>query len=397
MRIAFIDPSLFTWPYDSALALALSKAGHEVRIFGKAPRAADTGPALAILDPHFYRALSNPLAERLPRPAFLGIKGLSHAVDMARLLKRLRDFRPDVIHFQWAPLPIIDRLFVPALKRIAKTVLTVHDSAPFNGAPRAALQLAGAVSIMSSFDRVVVHTEAAAQRLASYGVSPASVRRIAHGPLDGSAVVVERRERAPNDPVSILLFGRIKPYKGADILLKAAAAMDPKALKKARIHIVGQPFMDLKPLYELVDAAGISKYVSIEPRFVSDQEVGELLAAADIVTLPYREIDASGVLMTAISAGVPIVATKVGLFKELLEDGKHGRLIDVEDHLGLARALEELVLSPELRARIGSQVRTLRDELPTWETIAEQTANLYAELIGPSRTQTPTTTISATA
>jgi glycosyltransferase involved in cell wall biosynthesis len=239
---------------------------------------------------------------------------------------------------------------------------------------------------MSSFDRVIVHTEAAAQRLAGYGVPAERIRRIAHGPLEGSAVEVKRRERSPKDPVSILLFGRIKPYKGADILIKAAAAMDPKALKKARIHIVGQPFMDLAPLYKLVDDAGIAKHVSIEPRFVADQEVGELLAAADIVALPYREIDASGVLMTAISAGVPIVASRVGLFNELLEDGKHGHLIDIEDHVALARALESLVLQPELRARMSTQVRALRESLPSWAVIAQQTAGLYAELGAPAPT-----------
>ena len=381
MRIALIDPSLFTWPYDSELALALAKAGHEVRIYGKPPRAADTGPGLELLAPHFYRELE-PLAQRLPRPVFLGIKGLSHTVDMARLVVELRAFKPDVIHFQWAPLPLVDRMYLPVLRRIAKLVLTVHDSAPFNGAPRSALQMAGAIKILSDFDRLIVHTDAAATRLRSYGLPTENIRRIAHGPLEGSSVVVPRREHANGEGrlVEILLFGRIKPYKGADVLLQAAAAMRRDLLAKARIHIVGQPFMDLAPLHTIVHDAGIEEHVSIEPRFVSDAEVSELLAAADIVALPYRDIDASGVLMTAISAGVPIVATRVGLFAELLEDGKHGRVIGVNDHLALARALEELVQSPELRARMGRQVRALRDALPTWSNIAQDTVNLYAEL-----------------
>ena len=136
MRIALIDPSLFTWPYDAALALALRAAGHEVAIFGKPPREADTGPARELLHSHFYRTLeATSLARRLPRPVFLGAKGLNHIVDMGRLLRALREFRPDVVHFQWAPLPMVDRLFVPRVRRIAPCVLTVHDSAPFNGAP----------------------------------------------------------------------------------------------------------------------------------------------------------------------------------------------------------------------------------------------------------------------
>lgn len=381
MRVALIDPSLFTWPYDSALALALADAGHSVRIFGKPPRPADTGPALELLQPHFYRELEGRLAQRLPHPLFLGAKGISHAWHMGRLVAALRAFRPDVIHFQWAPLPAVDRLYLPALRRIAPTVLTVHDSAPFNGNPRSALQAAGAISIMSSFDRLIVHTEAAAQRLREYGLPADRVRRIPHGPLQGSMVQVERTASLePDAPVNILLFGRIKHYKGADVLLKAAASMRRDVLQRARIHIVGQPFMDLSPLHALVANAGIGDFVRIEPRFVSDAEVSELLGAADIVALPYREIDASGVLMTALSAGVPIVATRVGLFAELLQDGVHGRLIDVEDHLSLTRVLEELVEKPQLRKQMGEQVRALRDALPTWGNIAKQTGQLYAEL-----------------
>jgi glycosyltransferase involved in cell wall biosynthesis len=384
MRIALIDPSLFTWPYDSALALALRDAGHTVRIFGKEPRAADTGPALELLEPHFYREIE-PLVGRMPHPLFLGIKGLSHTFHMGRLLRELRAFQPDVIHFQWAPLPAVDRLFLPALRRIAKTVLTVHDSAPFNGNPRSALQAAGAIKIMSSFDRLIVHTEAAAQRLRSYGMRAEQVVRVPHGPLEGSTPPVRRAARDEQAPVTVLLFGRIKHYKGTDLLLRAAAEMRRDLLARTRIRVVGQPFIDLAPLHELVANAGISDYVQIEPRFVSDQEVSELLGAADIVALPYREIDASGVLMTAISAGVPIVATRVGLFAELLQDGVHGKLIDVEDHTALARALEALVESRELRETMGTQVRALRDALPTWNSIAQQTTSLYEALVPTPR------------
>jgi glycosyltransferase involved in cell wall biosynthesis len=380
MRIALIDPSLFTWPYDSALALALRDEGHTVRIFGKDPRATDKGPALELLERHFYRELE-PLVGRLPHPLFLGIKGLSHTFHMGRLLRELRAFRPDVIHFQWAPLPAVDRLFLPALRRIAKTVLTVHDSAPFNGNPRSALQAAGAISIMSSFDRLIVHTEAAAQRLRSYGMAAERVCRIPHGPLEGSTLPVRRATKEEHAPVTVLLFGRIKHYKGTDLLLRAAAEMRRDLLARTRIRVVGQPFIDLAPLHALVAQAGISDYVQIEPRFVSDQEVSELLGAADIVALPYREIDASGVFMTALSAGVPIVATRVGLFAELLEDGVHGKLVDVEDHRALARALEALVESAELRERMGEHVRGLRDALPRWSSIAQQTTLLYEALV----------------
>ncbi|HEY2736450.1 MAG TPA: glycosyltransferase, partial [Polyangiales bacterium] len=187
--------------------------------------------------------------------------------------------------------------------------------------------------------------------------------------------------RDPSARLRVLLFGRIKPYKGVDVLLRAACEMRHDALAKVSIHIVGQPFMDLAPFEATIREHGLSDHVKLEPRFIADEEVSSLLASADVITLPYREIDASGVLMTAISAGVPIVASRVGLFAELLRDGEHGRLIDVDDHVGLARALEELVLDDELRRRIGANVRALHDQIPSWDRIAELTSAMYSELI----------------
>jgi len=76
------------------------------------------------------------------------------------------------------------------------------------------------------------------------------------------------------------------------------------------------------------------------------------------------------------------VATRIGLFAEMLEHGKHGKLIGVDDHVTLARALEELVVNPDLRARMGAEVKQLRAEMPTWANIAAVTVNLYRELTG---------------
>lgn len=389
MRIAMIDPSLFTWPYDAALALALQRAGHEVTIFGKPIEPSEAGPAHALLRTHFYRELDGAAAKKLPRPAFLLAKGVIHVRDMIALLSALRAFRPDVIHVQWAPLAIVDRWFIPQLRAIAPLAMTVHDSVPYNGSPRSYLQRLSAVAIMGRFDRLIVHTRIAQQRLGEYGLAADRIRLIPHGPM-GIAPVLERGEspsppqKAPGAPVEILLFGRIKPYKGADVLVRAVAAMRPEIVRQCKVRIIGKPFMDLEPLEREIQAAGIAEHVVIEPRFVAENEVGQLLAATDLIALPYREIDASGVLMSCLSAGVPVVASRIGLFAEMLVDGTHGRLIAVGDHLTLARALEELVINPELRARMGAAVKQLAAEMPSWASIADMTVNVYRELTGSS-------------
>ena len=90
MKIAVIDPSLYTWPYDAALAAALRRAGHDAVVFGKAIPASDPRFGNALLKPLFYRSMADVAKGRTPRAAFLARKGLSHVASMARLVAVLR-------------------------------------------------------------------------------------------------------------------------------------------------------------------------------------------------------------------------------------------------------------------------------------------------------------------
>jgi glycosyltransferase involved in cell wall biosynthesis len=381
MRIAMIDPSLFTWPYDAALASALAARGHQVAVFGRPFEPGEATPEAPLLRPHFYQTLDAPFWRDLPKPLFLGAKGVAHVAGMLRLLDELKRYAPEVIHMQWTPLPPVDRWFLPALRRLAPTLLTVHDSSPFNSNPSSPVQRWGATSIFAGFDHLIVHTQEAARQLQARGLPSSRVSQIAHGPLGKLPEIVRRDpRRSEPDRLRIVLFGRLKPYKGADILVRAAAAMPKALLRRCRISIVGQAFMDMEPLYRVVDASGIGGSVEFDLRFLDEEEVAPLLASADIIALPYRQIDASGVLMSSLAAGVPVVASRIGLFDELLVDGEHGYLVPPGDHIALAQALSALVADDDLRARMGANVRTLMQKLPGWDAIAASTEKLYARL-----------------
>lgn len=127
MRVAMIDPSLFTLPYDRALVDGLTLSGHQVTLFGRRPGPDDNSARGVTLVDAFYRFSSGRLITGLPNKLRLGVKGLDHFWSMWRLGRVLRRARPDVIHFQWLPLPLVDRQMLAQLRRIAPLVLTVHD------------------------------------------------------------------------------------------------------------------------------------------------------------------------------------------------------------------------------------------------------------------------------
>jgi glycosyltransferase involved in cell wall biosynthesis len=377
MRIAMVDPSLFTLPYDSALAEGLEAEGHQVVLHGRAPGPDDNDAGRVRLDPSFYRLAGSRVAARLPRALRLGLKGVDHAWSMRRLLARLRRERPDVIHFQWLPLPLVDRRFLAGFRAVAPLVLTVHDTDPFNGDPAAGVQRLGARRALDGFDRLIVHTEQGRARMVADAALRDRVALLPHGLLNqpGGALA----EDPMTGPLTILLFGKVKPYKGADVLIEAVARMPPAARAQCRVRIVGKPYMDLAPLEALARTRGVADCVAFDPRFTADDEIPALFGPGVVAVFPYREIEASGVLSLAIAHGRPIVASRLGGFAEAIEDGVHGSLVPPGDAAALAAALTRLVEDRGFAAACAARVRALAGQVPGWREIARQTVAVYAE------------------
>jgi glycosyltransferase involved in cell wall biosynthesis len=377
VKIALIDPSLFTIPYDDALGEALADAGCMPRLYGRRLRNGESRGAALPYEPFFYR-LSERLHGSLPSPLLRLAKGAEHAGDMLRLRRRLATDRSDVIHFQWAPLPLVDSRLLPSFRRLAPTLLTVHDPTPFNGSARGAVQAIGAAAIYDVFDHLIVHTEGGRKHLVASGIDERKISVIPHGPLHLPATGATA---TPGDTVSILLFGKIKHYKGLDLLIEAFAALPEELRRRGRLRIVGEPYLPLEPLQERARVLGIAGRIDWEPRFVDDAEIPGLLAGAGILAFPYRQIDASGVLMAGLEHGKPILASRLGAFAEMLRDGVHGRLVPPEDVPALTEALAFLLEDPVRARAMGENVRALASAIPGWDEIAMRTLELYQRLV----------------
>jgi glycosyltransferase involved in cell wall biosynthesis len=117
------------------------------------------------------------------------------------------------------------------------------------------------------------------------------------------------------------------------------------------------------------------------PRFVADPELPAYFRRADLVVLPHRDAEQSGVLFVALAFAKPIVMSAVGGFGEVAEQGV-GRLFPVGDREALAAALNELLADQEARERLAAAAREAAAGPYSWDAVAEQTLALYRELAG---------------
>lgn len=372
MRVALVDPGEFSAPYDAALARGLEAAGHRVTLIGRAGGVLADEPGLDHAG-HFYRPLASGLGRRLSGRAVRLAKGVLHAVDLWRLPARLSTLEVELIHLQWAPIPLIDGSFLQRLRRVAPVVFTAHDTVPFNGA-EPWLMAAGTARLTKAADAVICHTEQGRRRLLRRGVPADRLHVVPHGLLG------RRRdsEPAPADRIRLLQFGQVKPYKGVDVLLEALGLLTAAERGRLRVQIVGKPQQDPAPLVARAAALGLDDCVSFEFGFVPEARVDALFATTDALLFPYRDIEASGVLMQAVAAGLPVVASRIGVFAELLEHGREGLLVPAGDPVSLAAALRRLVGAPEALTLMRGEMRRLRDRLPDWAAIGQQTTLVYA-------------------
>ncbi len=363
--MALVDPSAFTPPYDRSLAAALSRAGAEVELltsrflYGAVPAA----KGYRVQESFYRRSAARGINARARR----SFKLAEHLADMARFR---RDVDADLIHYQWLTMPALDSLLLP---RGHPRVMTAHYILP----PRpSTLQLAVARRVFAQMDAVIAHSEHGAASLREkLGVKRVSV--IPHGAFDYLTELAEEKPlpeelEGAEGPV-ILFFGLLRPYKGIDILLEAFGR-----LRGAELWIVGRPRMRLEALQALASAAaGRVRFVT---RFVADTEIAAIFRRADLLVLPYRDVEHSGVLYTGLAFAKPMVLTAVGGFPELAEQGA-ARIVAARDPLALAGAMAELIADSGARAELSAAAARAAAGPYSWDRAARLTLSLYAELL----------------
>ncbi|HEX6388661.1 MAG TPA: glycosyltransferase [Solirubrobacteraceae bacterium] len=348
MRVHVVDPPAYTPPYDHALCAALAQADVDVTLV-TARFAHGAVPAADgyRVDERFYGG-----TERLPGRARAAARLARHVPDMLRYRRAARD--ADVVHFQWLSVPQLDRRLLPD----RPLVLTAHDVLAREPTPG---QRAAQRALLQRMDGVVVHSEHGRARLLAETGVEAIV--IPHGALPIAAAPARPPELdEPSRPV-VLFFGLIRPYKGLDVLYEAWRALAPDA----ELWIVGQPRMEPPPA---------PPGARVVPRFVSDAEAAWCFTHADVVVLPYREIDQSGVLFTALAFGRAVVLSDVGGFPEVAAAAH----VPAGEAPALATALGLLLGDEAERTRLQAAAREAAATTYAWPAIAAAHARLYAAL-----------------
>ena len=183
---------------------------------------------------------------------------------------------------------------------------------------------------------------------------------------------------------NVLFMGRFDPRNGLRHMLRAFVLLRAKR-DDARLVILGDG--PLRSVYQRLVPSELREHVLFEGRV--DRLRPNYLASADVLCTPCQLASFGMVLLEAMSAGVPVVASRNSGFQLLMEDGVHGRLIDPPDsEPNFAAALDHLLEHSSLAASMGDAGRKEVIARYSWDVVADRLERLYERLLaaGPAQT-----------
>jgi D-inositol-3-phosphate glycosyltransferase len=375
MKILMIDP-LVGNEYAACLSAGLSRKGVETHLVVTENREISTPGSFIIKR---FMPAKNDLYGKTK-------KVFKYVSYLRTLLKYIRKEKIDIVHYQFfrRKSEIFYFLFLKALR--VKLVFTAHNILPHE---RSKSDYFLKKLVYKNANAIIVHTDYIRTKLLSmFKVNEKKVFIVPHGNFDvylPSAKISyeearERLEIKPEDNV-LLFFGYIREYKGLDLLL-AAFENAAKANKNLKLLIAGNPQSEgLRKTYEdqinSLSMNGLNGRITAHLKFIPAEEVAYYLTASDVVALPYKNIDHSGIVHLAYSFQKPIIATNVGDFPEAIEDGRSGYVLKSNTTKELTEKIIETFSDAEKLKLMGAYAKYLNDTKYSWGEIASRTIDVY--------------------
>ncbi len=376
MKVAILDPSLFGHLYDHFLCSHLRQQDLDVTLFSRKPRSGETNfQGVSYSVSFVFYHWSEKLLGIGWRRFGLFIKGLEHILGLFFLYFKFLKIKPDVIHYQWLCLPVIDLLFVKIFKTIAPCFVTVHDSKDYLLATSSGLQLYKMKECLMKFDHFIVHTEQAKENMLKHGFDAHQVFVVPHGAYSLLDVDKEPCSLPAKNEKWLLLFGILRKYKGVDLLVDAFSSLSVSEKRGWKLMLVGKADMNLKGLYRQISDRGCDESVFWDLGYASENKLHQYLSHCDALAFPYREIDASGAFFLSLSYNKPMLASDKGVFRENITHKKTGLLVKSGDLGSLRSGLIELFSSVEQ-----NEFEPL-EFVPDWSDSAILTKKIYVNAL----------------
>jgi len=358
VKILIVCPYSWSTPggvgaHVANLSAALRVRGHEVRVL--APAEGDVEPGVLSVGRSFPIPYNGSVARLAFGPRVAG-----------RIRVALRRSRPDVVHVHEPFAPSVGLLTL--LNTRKPVVATFHAAIARSRAYRVA-----APALRPLYRRLAARIAVSEEARRTVGAFFGDGLRVIPNGVDWS-----RYADLPAPQGSLILFiGRMEKRKGAAVLVEAFTRLKER-VPSAELLLVGEG-PERRAVQDAVPDA-LRDAVMFAGR-VEQAELAEVFKRSALLGAPSLGGESFGiVLLEAMSAGRPVVASAIPGYAAVVRHGVHGILVPAGDPGGLASALEEILTDPD-RGRVMGKAGRARAERYDWPTIAAEVEEVYKEAV----------------
>ena len=341
-----------------SLSERLIARGHDVLV---------VTPASAPVREPYVRAVGRPL--RVPYQGTVAPICLSVA-SVRRVGLALRSFHPDVVHAHEPIAP--SSSMVATLRSRAPVVATFHSHVERSRLFDAIAPLLRLVS-----RRIAVRVAVSGATAGFIGARLGGEFRIVPNGVDVEGFASAEPAAGLPEGRKLVWVGRLDPQKGFDVAVRAFAEVAPD-VPDLRFVVAGDG-RDRDAIESLPPDLR-SRVTMLGP--VPHDRVPSYLRGADAFVSSARGQESFGmVLVEAMAAGVPVVATDIAGYREVVRDGEDGLLVPPADPAALAAAIRRVLADADLAERLRRAGRA-RAETYSWDRVTAEIVSIYGELTG---------------
>lgn len=271
-----------------------------------------------------------------------------------QLIRYIGEHRPDAV-IELMP-HVWSSFLAPAIRGAGvRYVTTVHDARPHPGDHRSlSVDWLLRRSIRQA-DLVLTLSATVADTIAALGEAPRErISPLFHPDLRFGRTARPAPPR-PGEPLRLVFFGRIMPYKGLPLFVDMVTELRRQGLA-VEAGVFGEGALGGSA--ERLTALG----ATVINRWLSEAEIADLLPRYHAVVLSHIEASQSGVAAAAAGAGLPVIATPVGGLAEQIGDGTAGVVATAASAPALAEAARRLLLDPDLYRKVCHSIDAMRDD-----------------------------------
>ena len=256
----------------------------------------------------------------------------------------IRKIKPSIIVTDTtAPITLLIFLFF-----WKKIILLIHDPFPHSGYNKKWIIIFRNIVFKIIKNKVLFNNKQYQEFIEAYHLNHRDVFCSHLSTFEFMNLYAPIQQNKNRNKFKILFWGIISQYKGLEYLCEAFKKINNKNMELT-VAGSGKLYFDITPYTSMENFKFIHK-------FLSNEEIAELLHNTDIVVCPYTDATQSGIIMTAFAYNKPVIATKVGGIPEIIND-KTGILIEPKNTIQLIEAINNLYDNPQKVEKIENYLK----------------------------------------